>query len=268
MKPGKLVFALVLVGLLFSYMYVETYWVETKEVIIESKKIPPEFDGKRIVFLTDIHAGPFYSPQRVDKLVKDVNDMDPDLILLGGDYVDREDEYVSPVFQSLENLSAPMGVYGVLGNNDPQYLTLKTFEESSLYYIGNTGKWIEINDSRIRIAGVGDYNNGQQLQKRALYDATPEDFVILLSHNPDFFPEVDHSRVDLVLSGHTHGGQISFFGLWAPVVRSWYGQKYRTGLIEDKNCTMLVSNGLGTVILPLRLFARPQIILIELKSLN
>lgn len=268
MKPGKLIIFLIMVGLLISYMYTETYWVETKEFTIESPDIPPEFDGKRIVFLTDIHAGPSYTPERIDKLVEDVNHMDPDLILMGGDYVDRESKYVAPVFQSMENLNAPMGVYGVLGNNDPQYLTLKTFEESSLNYIGNTGKWIEINDSRIRIAGVGDYNNGLQLQDRALGDATPQDFVILLSHNPDFFPEVDHSRVDLVLSGHTHGGQVSFFGLWAPVVRSRYGQKYRTGLIEEHDTSMIVSNGLGTVILPLRFFARPQIILIELKSME
>ncbi len=268
MKKSKLILILLFLGVLLSYLYTETYWVETKEVVIESRDIPPEFDGKRIVFITDIHAGPDFSPERVDGVVEKVNSLEPDLILLGGDYIDREYEYVSPVFDSMEKLSAPMGVYGVLGNNDPQYLTLKTFDESSLNYIGNTGEWIQINDSRIRVAGVGDFNNGQQLIDRALGDAAAEDFVILLSHNPDYFPELDHSMVDLVLAGHTHGGQVTFFGLWAPVMRTIYGQKYITGVIEENKSTMIVSNGLGTVILPIRFFAKPQIHVIELKSVN
>jgi predicted MPP superfamily phosphohydrolase len=95
---------------------------------------------------------------------------------------------------------------------------------------------------------------------------TPQDFVILITHNPDYFPLVDKSKVDLVFSGHTHGGQVTFFGLWAPATHSDYGNKYRTGVITEDNSTLIVSNGLGTTILPVRFFARPQIIVVTLKK--
>ncbi|GAB4317111.1 MAG: hypothetical protein Kow0019_18060 [Methanobacteriaceae archaeon] len=262
------IFTIILGVIIIGYMFLEPYWIETKEVVLESEQVPTEFDGKKIVYLTDIHAGPFYSQGRIDKVVEQVKAMKPDLILLGGDYVDRQENYIEPVFNSLEKLKAPLGVYGVLGNNDPQYFTLKRFDESPITYIGNKGEWIEINGSKIRICGVGDYNNGYQYPKMALGDSKPEDFVIFLTHNPDYFPQINQKMVDLVLTGHTHGGQVTFFGLWAPIPRSDYGQKYLTGVQKYKNTTLIISNGLGTVILPVRFFARPQIIVVTLKRVN
>ncbi len=247
-------------------MLIEPYWIETKEVKIQSDQIPAQFDGKKIVFLSDIHSGPNFSQERVDSLVNQVNAMDPDLILLGGDYIDDDSEYIQPTFASLSKLKAPLGVYAVLGNKDPQDYTLNAIPQYGITYIGNKGTWIEENGSRIRLGGVGDYNNGAQIQSATTSVVTPQDFVILLTHNPDYFPKVNKSKVDLVLSGHTHGGQVTFFGLWAPTTHSDYGNKYRTGVINEKNSTLIVSNGIGTTILPLRFFARPQIILIELEK--
>ena len=254
--------------LMVAYMFIEPYWIETKEVTIESDQIPTQFDGKKIVFISDIHHGPFFDKNRVDNLVNQVNDLNPDLILLGGDYVSGDSNYIAPVFSSLAKLKAPMGVYAVLGNSDPQYWTLKTIPQSNMTYIGNKGTWIQVNGSRIRLGGVGDFKNGVQIQNATIKPVTSQDFTIMLSHNPDYFPEVDKSKVDLVLSGHTHGGQITFFGLWAPVVYSDYGNKYRTGIIKENNTTMIVTNGIGTVYAPVRFFARPQIHVITLKKAN
>jgi predicted MPP superfamily phosphohydrolase len=272
---SKIILLTVLVGFLIVLdMFVEPYWIETKEVVIESNDIPPQFDGKKIVFLTDIHYGPFFSKDRVDNLVKQTNALNPDLVVLGGDYVDyesikgsNESNYVKEVFQSLSGLKAPLGVYAVLGNNDPQDLTLYTISQSNVTYIGNKGTWIESNGGRIRLGGVGDYNNGNQIQSATTNGVLPTDFVILLSHNPDYFPKVDKNIVDLVLSGHTHGGQVTIFGLWAPDFQSRYKAEYRTGVMKYNNTTLLVSNGLGTVTMPIRFFARPQIILIKLKRI-
>jgi predicted MPP superfamily phosphohydrolase len=271
----KLILITILLGLLMvGYAFVEPNLIETKEVVIESKDIPPQFDGKKIVFLTDIHYGPFFNKERVDNLVNQTNALNPDLIVLGGDYVDYESvkgtgesSSVKEVFQSLSNLKAPLGVYGVLGNNDPQELTLNTISGSRVTYIGNKGIWIEENGDRIRWGGVGDYNNGNQLQSATTSAALTSDFVILLSHNPDYFPKVDKDKVDLVLSGHTHGGQVTIFGLWSPDFQSRYKAEYRTGVLKYNNTTLLVSNGLGTVTMPIRFFARPQIILIKLKKI-
>ena len=85
----KFQIATIFVVLIVGYMFIEPYWIETKEVTIESDQIPPNFDGKKIVFLSDIHAGPFLDQSRVDALVNQVNAMHPDMVLLGGDYVKR-----------------------------------------------------------------------------------------------------------------------------------------------------------------------------------
>ncbi len=260
---------IIVASVLLAYMLIEPYWIETKEITIKSDQIPSEFDGKRIVFVSDIHAGTSFDQNRVDSLVNQVNALKPDLILLGGDYVDGDSEYVQPTFKSLSKLKAPLGVYAVLGNKDPQYNTLEAIPQYGITYIGNKGTWIKKDGSRIRLGGVGDYNNGVQLPSYTTSVVSSQDFVILLTHNPDYFPLVDKSKVDLVFSGHTHGGQVTFFGMWTPTTHSVYGDKYRTGVIEEDGTTLIVSNGIGTTILPVRFFARPQIIVTTLKkSLN
>lgn len=252
--------------LVVGYMFIEPYWIETKEITIESSQIPANFDGKKIVFLSDIHAGPLFSQERVDNLVNQVNALHPDLVLLGGDYVSGEDEYINTTVESLSKLQAPYGVYAVLGNSDPQYYSWIALENSkTIIDIGNMGDWIGNNDGKIRICGLGAENDRQD-QEDALGDATASDFVILLKHEPDYFPEVDKSTVDLVLSGHTHGGQVTFFGLYAPYLPP-NGQEYITGTYKEGNSTLIVSNGIGTVNLPMRFFARPQIIVVNLKRI-
>ncbi|MCE5213883.1 MAG: metallophosphoesterase [Methanobacterium sp.] len=246
------------------YMFIEPYWIETKEITIESDQIPENFDGKKIVFISDIHAGPLFSQQRVNDLVNQVNNLHPDLILLGGDYVSGEDEYVNSTFESLSKLNATYGVYAVLGNSDPQFTTWEALNNSPINDIGNMGTWIGDSQGEIRLGGIGAGNDRQDYED-VTEDASSRDFVIMLSHDPDYFEEVDKSMVDLVLSGHTHGGQVTFFGLYAPYLPSKYGQKYRTGVIKEVNSTLIISNGIGTVNFPVRFFARPQIIVINLK---
>jgi predicted MPP superfamily phosphohydrolase len=94
-----------------------------------------------------------------------------------------------------------------------------------------------------------------------------DDFVLLMSHNPDFSENLPEGQVDLVLSGHTHGGQVTLFGTWALYVPSQYGQKYRTGIVENEAATVIVSNGVGvSTPLPIRLYAPAQIVIVTLRS--
>lgn len=263
----KLILIIVILGMFFAaYSFIEPYLIETKEITIESDQIPAEFDGKRVVFLTDIHYGPYFSKDRLESLVNQTNELNPDIILLGGDYVTNDNDSVEPVFSSLSKLKAPMGVYGVLGNNDPENSSIQAMNNAGITYIGNNAVWIGTNTSRIRIGGVGDMDTDVPNQLPTLNGVTPENFVILVSHKPDYFEKISISKVDLQLSGHTHGGQITFFGLWAPFVNSQYGQQYVTGLKKSDNNTMIISNGIGTVWAPVRFFARPQIIVINLKK--
>ena len=103
-----------------------------------------------------------------------------------------------------------------------------------------------------------------KILKHALGDATEHDAVLLLSHNPDFVETIRDRRVGLVLSGHTHGGQIIVPGYGAPVVPSRYGQKYLYGLVQGPTCRIFITRGVGTVTPPVRFFCRPEIVLITL----
>ncbi|HOI71651.1 MAG TPA: metallophosphoesterase [Methanobacterium sp.] len=261
---NKSAIIILIIFLLVGYMFIEPYWVETKEITIESDQIPPNFHGKKIVFLCDIHAGPYYRQERLDNMVSQVNAMNPDLVLLGGDYVSGEDTHINSTITSLSKLNAPLGVYAVLGNSDPQHYSWEALKNSAtINDIGNLGDWVGNNEGRIRIGGIGAEND-RQSPEVAIGNAGTDDFVILLKHEPDYFSELDKSRVDLVLSGHTHGGQMTFFGIWTPVLPE-NGKKYASGVFKEDNSRLIVSNGIGTTGLPMRFFARPQIIVINLE---
>jgi predicted MPP superfamily phosphohydrolase len=97
-----------------------------------------------------------------------------------------------------------------------------------------------------------------------IFDVKQSDFVIRISHNPDYCESFSTKKIDLVLSGHTHGGQVTFFGIHAPFLPTFTGQKYRSGLVKLAHTEVLVTNGVGTVFPPVRFCARPQINLVIL----
>ncbi len=128
----------------------------------------------------------------------------------------------------------------------------------------NTGVWLERNGGRLRICGVGDLWTDHQDMSAALGDATESDATIVLSHNPDFVESVRDPRAGLVLSGHTHGGQVVVPGFGAPIVPSRYGQKYLHGLVQGPRCRVFVTRGVGTISPPVRFLCRPEVDLITL----
>jgi predicted MPP superfamily phosphohydrolase len=259
---------LTLFYVLFVYGLVEPYWIEEKAIRWEAHDIPAQFDGAKIVFVSDIHYGLFFSKVRVRALVRRINRLHPDIILLGGDYVDKNPKYIRPCFAELRKLKAVFGVYGVLGNHDywadPE-LTRRVMAETNILNLDNRAFYVMKRGARIKIGGVGDFTMATQDLNPTVEDVSKADFVILVTHNPDYVDELTTDKVDLVFSGHTHGGQVTLFGLWAPVVPSKYGAKYRTGIIKTPLTRVIVSNGIGTVNPPIRLFARPQINIVTLK---
>lgn len=261
----------------FAYGYGETYWIRVKEYTFTSADLPAQFDGTRVVLITDIHRGPFFSQARVRSLVERVNRLEPDLIILGGDYVYRDTRWAPSVFAELKNLRAPLGRFAVLGNHDygdyrngranPGPL-IDAMQNAGITLLRNSAVWLEKNGSRIRVGGVADIEADKPDLGPVIAGTTKSDFVLLVSHEPDFAETLPAGAADLTLSGHTHGGQITFFGLAAFHVPSKYGQKYRTGMINNGLTTVVVSNGIGTSGLPIRVFARPQIVVITLRRGN
>ncbi len=251
------------------YCFIEPFWIEQKVYVITHPDIPVSFDNARIVFLTDIHHGRFFSRSRVRNMVKQVNKLDAQLILLGGDYVEGRPDYIEGCFEELGNLSAELGIYGVLGNHDHWQGAGRTREamaKHGIHSIDNNAFWIQKDGQSIRVGGVGDYCEDVQNLEITTDKTLESDFVLLVSHSPDYALDITGDKVDLLLSGHTHGGQVTLFGLHAPRVPSRYGQRFRTGKTMVNTISAIISNGIGTVLLPIRFFARPQIVIIQLET--
>lgn len=273
MKPKKLItifFILILFGgLLFLYCHIESRWIKTKKINLVSNDIPKSFIGKKIVFITDIHHGPFFSIERVKKLVERINKLNPDIIIMGGDYVHRDPKYIEPLFNELRNLKSNNGIYAVLGNHDhweDAGLTRQMMVRNGIKICDNKSYWVKIKNDSIKIGGVGDLWEDTQELDSTICDVRKNDFCILITHSPDYIESMPKDLVDFTLSGHTHGGQMTFFGLWAPKVPSKYGQKYRYGLKQFGNMQSYISSGIGTITPPLRFFCRPEIVLITLQN--
>lgn len=240
--------------------------------------LPLSLSGLRIVQLSDIHHGPWIPIEHVRTIVATANELAPDLILLTGDYVHRSAAYITPVVNELARLRATVGIVGVLGNHDwweDGPFTQREFARIGIPLIDNTRRFItpdrrlvEHATEGLCLAGVGDLYTDVQRYDEALGGVPPDMPRLLLSHNPDVVEDprlrmLGH-RVDLMLSGHTHGGQIYIPGLGTPVVPSEFGQKYARGLVQGPACPVFISRGLGHTVLPVRIGVRPEMAVIEL----
>lgn len=267
-KYKKLFLATIILGaMLVMYMYVETHWLKVTHVSIVSEDVPDAFAGKKIVFIADIHHGPYYSIDRAKQLVQTINELEPDIILLGGDYTHRQPKYIEPLFDELKKLQAKYGKFGVIGNHDhweSTEITKKALKFANIQMCDNKSYWIKIGADSIKVGGVGDLWEDVQILDSTTFDLQKSDFSILLTHNPDYMEGLEAPLIDLTLAGHTHGGQVTFFGLYAPVQSTRYGNKYRYGLKHFGNMQAYITSGVGTVTPPLRFFCRPEIVLIEL----
>jgi uncharacterized protein len=252
-----------------SYGLFEASWVQIERPVVQMPQLPRAFDGLRVAFLTDIHHGPFTSLDFITSVVRTTLTLQPDVIVLGGDYSYRDVKYIRPCFEVLSKLQAPLGVFGVLGNHDYKYgleETRSAMAEAGVVELTNAGLWLKRRGARLRLGGVDDLWYGQPDARPALGDATAADACLLVSHNPDFAETLRDHRVGLVLSGHTHGGQGVVPGGGAPFVPSRYGEKYLKGLVEAPATTVYISRGLGTVAGPMRYNSRPELTLLTLRA--
>jgi predicted MPP superfamily phosphohydrolase len=239
--------------------------------------LPSSLDGLRVVQLTDIHLGPWLSLERVRGFVEIANALEADIVALTGDYVVQSADYIPQVASALAGLRAKVGVVGNhdWGKDGP--LSTRELTRAGVRMIDNDRVFITPDrrltdraDDGLCVAGVGDLWRDRQLYDAALGglpDTLPR---LLLSHNPDTaevpaFRSCGH-RVDLMLSGHTHGGQVVLPFIGPPVTMSSYGRKYRAGLVQGPTCPVFVSRGLGMAVLPLRLGSVPEIAVIELRG--
>lgn len=249
------------------YPFLEAKWCHVARRTIAVPNLPPPFRGTTAALLADVHHGPYVPLEYVRRVVEMTNALEPDIVLLAGDYVHRSSGYIAPGIAELGKLRARMGRFAVRGNHDNREfapITRAALAEARLPDLTNTGVWLERRGARLRIGGVGDLWTDRQDLGAALGDATLDDATILLSHNPDFVEGIRDPRVGLVLSGHTHGGQVVVPGLGAPIVPSRYGQKYLHGLVQGPCAQVFITRGVGTITPPVRFLCRPEVVLITM----
>jgi uncharacterized protein len=228
-------------------------------------------DGLRVALVSDLHSGaPHVDGPRIERLVAEVNAHAPDLVLLLGDYIDPKVRFgsrVAPetVAARLGALRAPLGVVAVMGNHDwenagPQMRG--ALRAAGIPVLENDA--MEARDG-LWIAGVDETRFREPNIERALRDVPDGAPTILLSHDPDLFPQVP-DRVALTVSGHLHGGQVGVPLIRRPFIPSRYGERYARGHVVEGGRHLYVTAGFGTTGWPVRLFAPPEVVILRLSA--
>jgi predicted MPP superfamily phosphohydrolase len=234
---------------------------------IELSRLPMSFDGFRVVQLSDIHHGPFSDRKQIERAVDTANRLQPDIIALTGDYISKERHYAAPCAEMLGRLKAKYGVYAVLGNHDhwtDAALITDLFRAEGITVLINEGIHFEKDGASIWLAGVDDTMVGLEDLSLALAGARDDEMKLLLAHNPIILRRAARASVDLVLSGHTHGGQVAIRGERSTVRGA--RKRLLKGHGRLSNTQIYVNRGLGTVVLPIRYGCPPEISLLELRT--
>ena len=255
------------------------FWIEPASLRNEGHQLelpswPTTCDGLRVAVLADLHVGsPFNHLDKLAEIVDLTQAAEPDLVLLAGDFVIHGvigGDFVAPepVAQELARLSAPFGVYAVLGNHDWWFdaeRVASALREVGIPLLEDESTRISRGNCEFWLAGVSDFWEGAHDITRALRVVPASAPSILFTHNPDLFPDVPPS-VSLTIAGHTHGGQVYVPGFGRLVVPSRYGERYAFGHIIEAGRHLFVSSGLGTSILPVRFLVPPEVSVLELRG--
>jgi predicted MPP superfamily phosphohydrolase len=243
--------------------------IQISKIYLTVSKLPAEFDGYRIIQLSDFHLGTWLDSQAIFEIVEIVNDLGSDAIAITGDFVSSNiDRHAPGLIRELSRLKARDGIFAVLGNHDhytDSNRIREILERSRIVELRNKVYAIERDGEIIYFAGIDDQMTGRDRLNKVI-DTLPEKEVpvILLAHAPDFADISSKSgKFDLQLSGHTHGGQIRL-PLIGPLYLPRLGRKYPSGEYKIGNMVLYTNRGLGTSWFKLRYNCPPEIVVFEL----
>lgn len=248
------------------------FFIEPNLLIIRKIEIKdPALKGIKVAYLSDLHIcqdGKDYALNMVRK----VNKQNPDIILLGGDYIVVEiykNKTMKPdkIIKILSGLKSKHGVYMVLGNHESRLKTVKLITESlkdtNIKLLQNANVKLQIADKSVYLVGIGDYSNNRHNVSKAFngVDSTP---VIAFTHSPDIFPYIP-DYVNITFAGHTHGGQV-YIPFYGPLEKPTHLLgKYIKGLYSEGSKKLFVSSGIGNSHYKIRLFNIPEIVIADFK---
>lgn len=238
------------------------------EVKIPIPNLPRDLDGLRIVQITDIHLSPFLSEAEFARAIDMANETRANLALVTGDLISRRGDPVDAALRQLARLRADAGVLGCLGNHEvytgtENYVT-REGARIGVEFLRAKTKLLQFGAATINFAGVDYQKFNSHYLRGAEKMVAPGVLNVLLSHNPDVFPVAAKQGYDLIIAGHTHGGQVNFELLHQNWNVARYFTPYVLGLYREGNASVYVSSGLGTIGVPVRLGAPPEVSLIRL----
>ncbi len=255
----------------------EPHEISIERIDVRVKNLPGAFDGFRIAQLSDIHFEEFVSREHVVNAVAKTNALNPDLVLLTGDFVSepvssrhkrRAAEKAWPCAQVLRAVRATHGVVAILGNHDHHTdpnLVAEALTQSGIEVLRNTARPLESAGARMWIAGLDDALFGYADPERALHGVPADEVSIVAVHEPDFADVMRRYPVELQISGHSHGGQIRLPVVGPPVLPEM-SEKYPMGRYQVGRLPLYTNRGLGVIGVPFRLLCPPELTLFTLRS--
>lgn len=239
-----------------------------KQYDLYSEQLPDSFDGFRIAFASDFHYESRFTSKRLPGVIRALQSMDADVLFLGGDYQGREGGSMEELFDALSQVHTPLGTYAVMGNHErgkADSLVRIAMKHVGIHLLEHRTDTLWRGNEFIQVCGI---RNPFDLKRNGVSPTlrlSPDDFVIMLVHTPDYVEDVDVSNTDLALAGHTHGGQVSMFRRWTPAHFSKYGNRFLTGMKRNsRGVPIIITNGLGTSRKDIRLFTPSEVVLVVL----
>lgn len=265
-----LILVLIISLTLIYARYVGTSGLITKEYKLETSNIDNSFDGLKIVHFSDLHYLRIMNKEKLQKIVEEINLINPDIVFFTGDLIDKDydmkDNDKEDLINQLKNITSKYGKYSVIGNNDyvkEQSLLEEIYESSNFTLLQNNYDIIHgKNNDKIFIGGTDTFSfDKSNIDKVMEYFNNNEDinYKIILTHEPDYIDTITNKySIDLVLSGHSHNGQVNI-----PFVKKIFlpygSKKYYENYYKVKNTDLYISSGIGESRINLRLFNRPSI---------
>lgn len=239
-----------------------------REQNIPVEGLPEDLNGLRIAQLTDIHLSPFLSVRELERAVEMANEARPHLTLVTGDLITSGGDPLEDCLRTLARLKADAGVFGCMGNHEiyakSEDYTQREGARLGMTFLRREARLLRFGSAELNLAGVDYQRLGKHYLRGAEKLLAPGAFNVLLSHNPDVFPVAAAKGFPLTIAGHTHGGQVRVEILGTDLNISRFYTRYVDGLYRQDGCSIFVSRGIGTIGLPTRLGAPPEVALLRL----
>ncbi len=274
----KNIFRLIVLTLIFGVLaigyarYIEPQMLQVRDITVASPYVTEKAENLKIAVFGDTHFGDYYSTDDFNKVLKDIKEMKPDLVVFDGDLIDHYDAYsgdVGVISEKLSEIKAPYGKFATFGNHDygggaeNKYQSI--MEAGGFTVLKND--YHAIDELGIAVMGIDDVLIGYGNPAIASW-GRPDYFNIVLAHEPDLMDDVLDYNVDLMIAGHTHGRQINL-KYFDDYILPRYGKKYISGLYRfdnERQSQLYVNSGIGTTKLPFRFLSPPELTCITLKN--